>query len=130
MVWYLTLNPNIIVIQPLYVYDDEMCACVLQLLLFVQKKTRKKKSCSLFSSIHFYHCHHCLVRWVDLSEFVCVPHLWVFYSLFVDYTMNSGECMHWQKSNNEYNARRWKCTPLNSILTVFPHCLHVAPITF
>lgn len=27
------------------------------------------------------------------------------------------------KSNNEYNGRRWKCTPLSLILTVFPHCL-------
>lgn len=28
------------------------------------------------------------------------------------------------KNNNEYNGRRWKCTPLSLVLTIFLHCFH------
>lgn len=51
-------------------------------------------------------------------------HCIIFNALFVDYTMNSDRIYVLTKSNNEYNGRRWKCTPLSLILTVFPHCLH------
>lgn len=114
--WYLTLNPNIIVIQLLFSTMMMTIFCCI----YCFSKSSKKNVEVYF--LRFICIIHCWARWVDLWN--CVYHTHK-PEVFVRWLYNELRRMQHilTKINNEYNGRRWKCTPLSWILTMYSYCL-------
>lgn len=168
MVWYLTLNPNIIVIHNFFFVLSFFCLFVFVAVVVVDVVYRKEWEkeiqvyfvpfifiiviivlslrwvevvwvcvCSSTKRIHTYTLMHRILG-IMLLLFLCVCSPVVRHCIvrWLYNELTRPNAMHWQqqrrrrteKSNDEYDGRRWKCAPLSIriyILTVFPHYIRI-----